>query len=364
VRVAQAIAYVFERADQLGRPCVINMSLGQNGGSHDGESVVERAIDRLLEVPGRAMTVAAGNEHIWRGHAAGQLAQGATRTLRWKFGGQLPLPGGGALPAGSGDFTPNELEIWYSPRDSFSVRIIDPNSASTPVVTPDQSVLHTFPSGDQVFIDSERFTVLNGSARIYIEASPPQNGRLQSGEWQVELTAVQSREQRFDSWIERDARRATNRFADQSFFVGTDFDAVMTLGTPATTRRSLAIANYDHVAQAPNNSSGRGRTRDGRAKPEIAAPGTNIFSSHALGGRANGNGGVYPMRIDMSGTSMAAPHVAGIVALMLQKNPRLTAAQVQSILIAAASPPLGVTPFDLAWGYGRADAKAAIDLVE
>ena len=364
VRVAQAVAYVFERAQQLGRPCVINMSLGQNGGSHDGESVVERAIDRLLEVPGRAMAVAAGNEHIWRGHAAGQLAQGASRTLRWKFGGQLPLPGGGTLPPGFGDFTPNEMEIWYSPRDSFEVRLIDPSNDSTPVVAPGQTVLHSLPSGDQLFIDSERFTVLNGGCRIYIEASPGASGRLQTGEWQVELTAVESREERFDAWIERDARRANNQFADQSFFVGTDFDQVMTLGTPATMRRALAVANYDHVVQAPNSSSGRGRTRDGRAKPEVAAPGTGILSSHALGGRPNGNGTVHPMRVGMSGTSMSAPHVAGIAALMLQKNPALTAVQIRSMLVSAANPPPGVTPFDLAWGYGRADARAAVDLVE
>lgn len=364
VRVAQAIAYVFERANQLGRPCVINMSLGQNGGSHDGESVVERAIDRLLEVPGHAMTVAAGNEHIWRGHAAGQIGEGATRTLRWKFGGQLPLPNGGVLPPGFGDFTPNEMEIWTSSRDHFRVRVIDPNGDATPLVDPGQTILHTMASGDRVFIDSERFTVLNGDGRIYIEASPPPGGRLQSGEWQVELTAVVSREGRFDAWIERDFRRSTNQFADQSFFVGTDFDEVMTLGTPATPRRALAIANYDHVVQAPSSSSGRGRTRDGRAKPEVAAPGTNILSSHALGGRPNGNGTVHPMRLAMSGTSMAAPHVAGIAALMLHKNPALTSPQIRAILAAAASPPPGVTPFDVAWGYGRVDARAAVDLVE
>ena len=80
----------------------------------------------------------------------------------------------------------------------------------------------------------------------------------------------------------------------------------MTLGTPATARRSIAVANYDHVTVAPSNSSSRGRTRDGRAKPEVAAPGTNIASSNALGdGRADNAGQLRPVRTKKTGTGMS-----------------------------------------------------------
>jgi subtilisin family serine protease len=227
--------------------------------------------------------------------------------------------------------------------------------------------VHVFAGGEQAFIDSERFTVLNGDARIYIEISPhtAPSGKVKQRVWKVEIEAVEERDGRFDAWIERDARRSFNNFADQSFFVGTDFDPVMTLGTPATTRRGVAVANYDHVIQTPNDQSGRGKTRDGRFKPEIAAPGTNIVSCHALGGRPIGAAGgpVHPMRLGMSGTSMSAPHVAGIAALMLERNPRITAAQVAKMLIAAADPPAGVQPFDIAWGFGKVNAEAAVSLV-
>lgn len=362
VAVAEAVSYVYRKAAQLGLPCVVNMSLGQNGGSHDGESVVEQAVDRLLEVPGRAFVHAAGNEHTWRGHASGTLTQGAVRTLQWRTGGGLPLQGG-PLPAGS-DRTPNELEVWYSPRDELHVRLIDPNGQATTVVRPGQTEpQHDFPSGNSAFIDSERFSPLNGDARIFIAVDRGTASRITSGVWQVELTAVRVRSGRFDAWIERDARSQANNFADQSFFVGSDFDPVMTLGTPATSRRGISVANYDHVAVAPSSSSSRGRTRDGRDKPEVAAPGTNIVSSCAMGGRPTGSGGVHPARTTMSGTSMAAPHVTGIVAQLLQSDPTLSAAQIRKVLLASASAPPGVTPFDVAWGYGRVDAVEALRLL-
>jgi subtilisin family serine protease len=366
VHVAEAVAYCFQRADELGLPCVINMSLGQNGGSHDGESVVERAIDRLLEQPGRGMVVAAGNEHIWRGHASSEVATEQRRELRWKTGGEMPLPGGGHLDPGFGDFTANEMEIWYSSRDNFRVRLIDPDGNQSDWVIPGETLADNFQDGNEIFIDSERFTILNGDARIYIEISPGSGNMLvKTGTWLVEIESIESMDGRFDAWIERDLRRGLNRFADQSFFVGLDFDSIRTLGTPATIRRGIAVANYDHNHESPSDSSGRGRTRDGRDKPEVAAPGTNIFSSNALGGRDDPNtGNPRPMRVEMSGTSMAAPHVAGITALLLQRNPELTAEQIKKILIASAEPPFSVEPFDRAWGYGKVDARRAMNLVD
>lgn len=363
--VAEAVSYIFDKATELGMPCVINMSLGQNGGSHDGESLVERAIDRLLEQRGRAFVVAAGNEHSWRGHASGKLQTGERRGLAWKVGGGLTLPAGGTTGPGQGDRTPNEMEIWYSSRDQLHLTLTSPNGESTSAVAPGETRAGTFTNGNEWFITSERFSELNGDARIYVEVSPGSAGRVADGAWLVELVADETRDGRFDVWIERDTRDGANKFADQSFLHGGDFDPVMTLATPATTRRCVAVANYDHRTMTPNASSSRGPTSDGRLKPEVAAPGTEIKSSSALGGRVlEPSGQVVPIRVAKSGTSMSAPHVAGVVALMLEKQPRLTATQIRKMLVAAASPPAGVTPFDVAWGFGKLDAVAAIALVD
>ena len=375
--VADAISYVYAKADQLKLPCVINMSLGQNGGSHDAESLVERAIDELLQVPGRAFVAAAGNERTWRGHSSGVLARGESRCLRWKAGGEIPWPafGGAPLPPGElGDFSANEMEIWSSSRDRFRVRVHAPGGDRTAWVEPGQSELGTLANGNRVFIDSERFAVLNGEARIYVEVDTGVVETVEAGEWLVEIEALEIGDGRFDAYIERDFRlhivpltngqQVQNFFADQSFFVGGDFDPVQSLGTPATSRRVIAVANYDHAIQEPNASSSRGPTRDGRRKPEVCAPGTHIISSNAHAGEVLADGSVRPARIPMSGTSMAAPHVAGIVALLLQREPTLTALQLQKMLAASAKPASELSCFEVDWGFGRVDAEAAIELLD
>ena len=361
--VADAVDYIFRRAGQLNMPCVINLSLGQNGGSHDGDSVVERAIDRLLDKTGRALVVAAGNEHIWRTHASGVLKTTApTQSLKWRIG--IP-PKGFPPTTGAADGTPNELEIWYSSRDAFAVRVFDPTGNVTSPLAPDNSDKFTLAGGD-VYVDSERFTALNGDARIYIEISS--KTAIQSGTWLVEISAVELRAGRFDAWIERDQRNALNGFADQSSFDDGDFDASMTLGTPATARRAIAVANYNHRLTEISDSSGRGPTRDRREKPECSAPGTAILSACALGARSQ-NGSVAPVRIAMSGTSMAAPHVTGVLALLFEralalKFPALSAEQARKLIIAATSPAPGIAGYDPAWGFGLLDAEAAVRLLE
>jgi subtilisin family serine protease len=252
------------------------------------------------------------------------------------------------------------MEVWYSSQDQFRVTVTSPAGQTIGPVDPDETEDQVLPGGNRVFIDSVRFSPLNGDAQIYIEVNPPVGGNVQSGIWQVKLESITSRNGRFDAWIERDARDRDNAFADQSFFVGSDFDPTMTLGTPSTGRRSIAVANYDHQTVSPAPSSGRGTTRDGRSKPEVAGPGTNIVAAHAMGGRPNpDDGGVFPMRLPMSGTSMASPHVAGIVALLLQRNSRLTAAQIRKLLMASTRQVSGVPNFDPAWGFGRINAEEA-----
>lgn len=87
-------------------------------------------------------------------------------------------------------------------------------------------------------------------------------------------------------------------------------------------------------------------------KPEIAAPGVGISAANA-GGR-----GVYAYQ-SMSGTSMAAPHVAGAAAIVKQRHPDWSAQQIKAALVSSAKADV---PGDVReTGGGRLDVKAAVD---
>jgi subtilisin family serine protease len=117
----------------------------------------------------------------------------------------------------------------------------------------------------------------------------------------------------------------------------------------------IAVANLDDARQQINASSSQGPTRDGRCKPEIAAPGTDVVA-------ANGFGDPDEPWIAMTGTSMASPYVAGVVGLMLAANPELTAAQCVGILQRTAQPLAGGS---YRWvndmGFGRLHPEKAIE---
>lgn len=350
INLCRAASYIYEKAAQLNLPCVINVSLGSNKGSHDGESVFERAIDKLLEEPGRAFVVAAGNWHTKYGHASGMVGTGDTHPLKWEV-----LPN---------DHTRNEIELWYNSSDRIAVRVVNPAGQATKWVSPGEHDDVIVGSQNTISINSERFTALNGDALIHIEVdtagflSPtdPPPPPVDSGTWVVELRSLESYDGQFDAWIERD-------HGVPSEFLS-DFAPMRTISTPATTRLGIAVANYDHHVRPPVAAadSGRGRTRDGRAKPEIAAPGTKIMSSCGLGGRPDGQGGTYPVRVSMSGTSMASPHVAGAIALLLQKSPKLTAQQIRALLVAAARQISG-SDFKIDMGYGPLNIERAVQLL-
>lgn len=369
-RIAHAVDYLVALAEELNRVLVINISLGTNGGPHDGTSGVNRWLDAVLARPGVAICIAAGNSGQeaatnpddvgWisgRIHTSGRVAsRGLEVELEWVVVGN-----------GLVDLSENELEIWYSPQDRISAAVQPPGDNRWFEVKPQQYRENTrLADGTTLSIYNDLYHPSNGSNHIAIYQSPnldPINIRgVRAGTWKVRLRGEEIRDGRFHAWIERDdpaeiGRTPTERYLRfPSFFTErTNVDS-HSISSLASGRFPIAVANLDLAAGAINVSSSQGPTRDHRLKPDIAAPGTRVVAARGFAPASE------PQWVSKTGTSMASPYVTGVVALMLEANPRVTSAQAAAILQRTAQPLPGIS---FEWqndaGYGQIQAGAAID---
>ena len=127
-----------------------------------------------------------------------------------------------------------------------------------------------------------------------------------------------------------------------------------TMGCPGDELNAISVGATDSSDIIAYFSSRGPVTLGGQTytKPDVSAPGVNVISTYQI---AKGTGGYTTM----SGTSMATPHVSGLVALMLSKNPALTPAQVKQNLENTAND-LGTAGKDTTYGSGRVDANKAV----
>ena len=366
-RVADAVDYLLRLGQKLQLPVSINVSLGTNGHSHDGSSAVTRWIDAALAIPGRAVTVAAGNSGqekavtdddlgwiMGRIHASGQIpAAGLEKDLEWV------VVGNGIM-----DLSENELEIWYSAQDRFAVSIKPPDMDWIGPVEPREFIQNRMLHDGTMFsVYNEVFNPTNGLNYISVYLSPflrkPVIG-VRAGTWIVRLHSLEVRDGRLHAWVERDDPQRLGRVGDReawsfpSFFTERTLVDDTTVSSLGCGSRVITVANLDAVRNQISISSSQGPTRDGRQKPDIAASGTDVVA-------AKGFSGDPDEWIAMSGTSMASPLVTGVVGLMLAVEPRLTAAQIESIIRRTAKPLPGASfTWTNAAGFGVIDPEACL----
>ncbi|MBK8037378.1 MAG: S8 family serine peptidase [Verrucomicrobiaceae bacterium] len=305
VQMLEAVKFIFDQAGD--RPCVVNVSLGTNGGPHDGTTLVDQGLDALVRAkPNRAVVIAASNSYADGIHAAGTVAAGGTLDLGWrteigKFG--------------------RELEVWLPGASQVAVELLGPDGTSLGTAEPGTNL--PLADGDElaVFVSNRVKEPNNGDNTISIYVA----GGVPGGDWTVRLHHRKGPAVSFHAWIEREDR-------DQSHFTGS-LDNSHTIGSISCAHEVIAVGSYDaHKAKKPlSYFSSAGPTRDGRRKPEISAPGHEVVAARSRSGKGT---------TMMSGTSMAAPAVTGLVALLLAEARRrglqLTSNQLRSALIKSA----------------------------
>lgn len=346
--------YIKNKARTLGRPVVINNSWGGQFGAHDGTSGEEKALDQLSD-RGVVFVKSAGNDGDRAIHAEGNIGQGQEIVTNFAF-------------AESNSRNVAALSVWYNGNDSMSTSVTAPNGQMFGPVLKGAAQEFNGPDDTKIIIDAKPSGGHPDGTVTFAMERP--EGQPVFGSWSFTLGGDSiTSGGRWDAWILiRGAEFTSNGNNNQ------------TLSVPATARKVITVASYTTkpcwdslegkkcYTQTPTvgNISGFssiGPTRDGREKPDVAAPGEAIVAAKSRDYQA-GQGEIAPdnEHLEMEGTSMAAPHVTGAIALMLQVNPTLNSDSVMHILRTQARQDDFTGPvWNSRWGMGKLDAKAAVE---
>ena len=375
--VLDAINYIKAKATAAGKPAVVNLSLGSYYGNRDGTSNYEAGISNATG-PGFIITAAAGNEGQDPIRAEANLSEGGSVTI----GYQIPSD------------TAQRVQLWYPGTHRWSVSATN-GSCATEVVPADTPSYSVETACGTVLVSNNDVNPLNGDREILILFEPTGGGVGPSGTWNITVQSVSGAG--VVSMIgAEDANGGT-------FTSNTSAETLQILTDSCSATEAICVGAYvtrqewqDRTGQTVTQTahgeigavagfSSRGPRRNCSeqtrcpmvAKPEILAPGAMIIS--ALGQDVTvseeeaSSVEIDGRRIAYNGTSMATPHVTGAVALLLERNPQLTPADVRLALLRNiqrnALTPADLTAFDpavpspanfnVAWGYGIMDVAAA-----
>ena len=148
----------------------------------------------------------------------------------------------------------------------------------------------------------------------------------------------------------------------------------MKVGSPGSAGRAITVASFTtrnrwtaldgddyelgYALGKLTSFSSEGPLRNRARKPDVTAPGAGIGSALSRHSEPDPEDILANDIVLSSGTSMACPFVAGLVALLLDQEPQLTPEQVKRRLRKASRiPGRGAGAFDIKWGYGLVDAS-------
>ncbi len=412
-RVVDGANYVFAKAAALGKAAVVNLSLGTSIGAHDDTSSMETALNALVAGnTGRAIVNAAGNENFMSSdsgaatfggiHAAVDVTSGADEAfeLKVRSGSSLLSSYGGVVYLDAWLVAGSTCTVELDAFDVTHTRIVDmsPVAAGTasPVsaanagstitnavdfsesVNANNGKQHafasiTFNTSSASVVQAPTFDIIfRGTCTGDVWIYPDANSVVSFTKNNVGLTQSQAYTyQAGDSARTITIPGTASKVITVGSFMGraswTDRNGVTHLQTATPVSEATTFGATGGTVDAISLFSSLGPTADGRTKPDITAPGEPIVSSMS----SNGSTSITEERIvdadhfKTEGTSMSAPHVAGTVALLFQRNADLTSDEVKAAITGHATTDAntGTSLPDNTWGYGKLNALEAMKSV-
>lgn len=395
--VADAVDYIFKKADAIGKPCVINTSVGTYYGSHDGRDLATQMIEDLLDQRnGRALVAAAGNGGNIAHHLSYNITPDSTYTF-FKYNttyqevyfdlwadtanfnqAYFTVGCNDALGADLGRIEYFNVPVNFNPPPGTGI-VISRNLFLGGTLLGQISMQATLDEGRyhvEFLVNTNNSTNLwrlqmKGSGRFDLWSSSALMGSadmtdyIATGDTSNPYIYIQYSNYRHpdtlktmvSSWQNSDKVITVGNYSNRAGYLDRDGNYVDLLASP-----------YNEIVGKRFVTSSLGPTRDGRMKPDVMATGSTTICT----GDANFIAGltspsnrvkvyITQKHIRNGGTSMSAPIVTGIAALYLQKRPTATYDEIKQALICTAVSDsfTGATP-NAEYGYGKVNAFAAL----
>lgn len=374
VDIPNAVEYIKDYAKSVGKPCVINMSLGSHKGPHDGTSFLDKYFDSAIE-PGCILVGAVGNEGEYQFHVGKKIS--STNPLKTML----------TIPSTSDKNC--AVDIWGRQESPITVKVCLYNAKGKAIETfttkstdsSAQSKYFTDDGVDAYFKLVPAGTQENEKPNVYIEfyitsiSAGRYIGIEVSGEDGQEVNIWNLKYQGFSSAGIRGFTAGDGQMSAGE--IGGTSNSVISVGAynsrfafPVFGMEGLyTMGDYDENTLPPgavSTFSSCGPSADGRMKPDVLAPGAFVVAAankYYFEGAdvkvndkttdADGNTYYYYVNI---GTSMASPVVAGSMALWLEAYPELTTDMVREAIAATAKRDAytGSEPNNKS-GYGKFD---------
>lgn len=332
-----AIKYVLEKAEELNKPVSINIGFGINEGGHDGTSALELIIDKASGIWKSNITVGTGNQANKDSHAMGTVAQYETQEVQISI-----APGQEYYYA----------TLWKNFADNFGVIIQAPNGERTELLTRLINNRAFIFGNTQVLVNFSEPTSTNIDEQILIILDSFDGTVIDGGIWTITITGLDIVNGTYNIWGETvDPINRAIRFLMPERYI--------TLTIPSTASKVTSVAASGVRGNQIPPFSGRGFTRTGGVKPDLAAPGVNVMTASI-----DKNNRYQPA----TGTSIAAAFVTGAYALFMQygivegRDQFLYGERLKSYLLRNTTKQFvgGAYP-NREWGYGELCIRAVLD---
>lgn len=298
-QLMQAADYLLKKAREYGKPMSVNLSIGNNYGSHSGRSLLSTYLTEISLAERLTICVGSGNE-------AGKPVHTSVRLNDLPY--EILLP----VARRQSSFS---IQLWKNYADICEIRLISPSGEEFQVYL-DTDLLVMGPPVQQYRSGRTRAVIYNGLPSPYQPLQEifmdliPMDQFVDSGNWRLRITPVRIVSGELELWLP--AGNILNR--------GTGFAVPgqqHTLTVPSASERVITVGAYDSRSQTYASFSGRGFTAfTNQVKPDLAAPGVEILAPKA--GSGTDGRAAETAYGSFTGTSFAAPAVAGAAALLMQ----------------------------------------------